>query len=88
MKQPHTDSFPNLVFPWEGGDAPEDLVSREWLVTNGLGGYASGTSGAWRRETSRTVRARSGCAAGAHDDGAAGGRRSRNRRPMDSPKRC
>ena len=28
--------------PWEG-DAPESLLTREWLVTNGLGGYASGT---------------------------------------------
>ena len=30
------------VMPWTGGDV-EPLVSREWLVTNGLGGYASGT---------------------------------------------
>ena len=31
--------------PWEGPDAPDwaPLVEREWLVTNGLGGYASGT---------------------------------------------
>jgi predicted glycogen debranching enzyme len=28
--------------PADGGD-PESLVMREWLVTNGLGGYASGT---------------------------------------------
>ncbi|HEX4756219.1 MAG TPA: amylo-alpha-1,6-glucosidase [Candidatus Dormibacteraeota bacterium] len=28
---------------WRGGDRPEALVHREWLVTNGLGGYASGT---------------------------------------------
>ena len=30
--------------PWEA-DAPDwaPLVDREWLVTNGLGGYASGT---------------------------------------------
>lgn len=27
----------------ERGDQIEDLVTREWLVTNGLGGYASGT---------------------------------------------
>jgi len=27
---------------WLGGD-PEPLLTREWLVTNGLGGYASGT---------------------------------------------
>jgi predicted glycogen debranching enzyme len=31
--------------PWEGGRgaALEALLDREWLVTNGLGGYASGT---------------------------------------------
>ncbi len=28
---------------WRSGDPPEALVHREWLVTNGLGGYASGT---------------------------------------------
>jgi predicted glycogen debranching enzyme len=32
-------------FPWpgEGRRAWADLLSKEWLVTNGLGGYASGT---------------------------------------------
>jgi predicted glycogen debranching enzyme len=36
---------------WSGSDAaPELLLEREWLVTNGLGGYASGTlSGATTR---------------------------------------
>jgi predicted glycogen debranching enzyme len=30
--------------PWPGRDHPwEDLVTREWLVSNGMGGYASGT---------------------------------------------
>src|SRR5438132_1611423 len=30
--------------PWARTDAErEDLLTREWLVTNGLGGYASGT---------------------------------------------
>ena len=31
--------------PWEGAAAPatEPLLTREWLVTNGLGGYASGS---------------------------------------------
>src|SRR5919197_4441837 len=30
--------------PWDGSSgAMEPLVSREWLLTNGLGGYASGT---------------------------------------------
>jgi predicted glycogen debranching enzyme len=39
----------NAVFPlhpgWRRGDALEELLSREWLVTNGLGGYAAGTIG-------------------------------------------
>ena len=30
---------------WRRGDAPEALVSREWLLCNGLGGYACGTVG-------------------------------------------
>ncbi len=47
-------SDPALVrtMPWEGARAgrPEPLLDREWLVTNGLGGYASGTvSGAATR---------------------------------------
>ena len=30
--------------PWKGsGEHPESLLTREWLVTNGLGGYASGS---------------------------------------------
>jgi len=30
--------------PWAGnGRVWDDLVTREWLVTNGMGGYASGT---------------------------------------------
>ena len=28
---------------WRKGDSLDDLVEREWLVTNGLGGYACGT---------------------------------------------
>ena len=44
----------NLVrrLPWSEADAShsELLLTREWLVTNGLGGYASGTvSGALTR---------------------------------------
>ena len=33
------------VMPWAGqrGEESEPLLTREWLVTNGLGGYASGT---------------------------------------------
>lgn len=32
-------------FDWKGSreEAPAELVEREWIVTNGLGGYASGT---------------------------------------------
>jgi len=37
-------SFPKLI-GWRRGDPQEALLSREWLVTNGLGGYASGTIG-------------------------------------------
>src|SRR5262245_6916682 len=35
----------NLDMPWPEAkaDQMESLVTREWLVTNGLGGYASGT---------------------------------------------
>jgi predicted glycogen debranching enzyme len=32
-----------LVFPWAAENDPATLLSREWLVTNGLGGYAAGT---------------------------------------------
>jgi len=31
---------------WREGDPPDALLGREWLLTNGLGGYASGTVGA------------------------------------------
>lgn len=34
---------PVLAFPWHAGDDSAFLRAREWLVTNGLGGYASGT---------------------------------------------
>jgi predicted glycogen debranching enzyme len=36
-----------LRMPWAGKEAVEreSLLTREWLVTNGLGGYASGTIG-------------------------------------------
>lgn len=30
---------------WKRGDPVDELARREWLVTNGLGGYASGTIG-------------------------------------------
>ena len=32
-----------VPFSGEGSAAPEVLAEREWLITNGLGGYASGT---------------------------------------------
>lgn len=37
------DIVRSLEWSWHEGQDPEPLVSREWLVTNGLGGYASGT---------------------------------------------
>jgi predicted glycogen debranching enzyme len=38
-------SDPTLRIPWAqtNADQTEPLLAREWLVTNGLGGYASGT---------------------------------------------
>ncbi len=39
-----TDERPRRV-GWRRGDDPSGLVTREWLVANGLGGYASGTIG-------------------------------------------
>jgi len=43
MEHSMTSIAPTLVFPWNAEDDPALLLSREWLVTNGLGGYASGT---------------------------------------------
>ncbi len=37
-------SFP-LQIGWKRGEPQDALLTREWLVTNGLGGYASGTLG-------------------------------------------
>jgi len=34
---------PPIVFTWRRDEDPAYLRDREWLVTNGLGGYASGT---------------------------------------------
>ena len=34
---------PPIIFDWRPDDDPAFLRDREWLVTNGLGGYASGT---------------------------------------------
>jgi predicted glycogen debranching enzyme len=41
---PPGESFP-IQIGWSRGDSQEALLEREWLVTNGLGGYASGTIG-------------------------------------------
>src|SRR5450755_2842436 len=32
-----------MPWSWKAGETVEPLVEREWLVTNGLGGYATGT---------------------------------------------
>ena len=36
-------SLADIDYEWVEGEDPEQLLRREWLVTNGLGGYASGT---------------------------------------------
>ncbi len=52
-----------VPFSGEGSAAPEVLAEREWLITNGLGGYASGTLlGAITTALSRLI---DRCAAGA-----------------------
>src|SRR5437868_13815592 len=38
-----TELLRRIAWRPPGSDDPESLVTREWLVTNGLGGYASGT---------------------------------------------
>src|SRR4051794_24026781 len=38
-----TEPIRRLPWPPTGAADPESLVMREWLVSNGLGGYASGT---------------------------------------------
>src|ERR1043166_8604645 len=50
-KQIETDRPIVRAMPWDGSNMPREvLLNREWLVTNGLGGYASGTiSGAVTR---------------------------------------
>ena len=37
------DLLRQMPWSWKSGETVEPLVEREWLVTNGLGGYASGT---------------------------------------------
>ena len=36
-------TMPVRTMRWAAGEDPEGLLTREWLVTNGLGGYASGS---------------------------------------------
>src|SRR5256886_6229942 len=50
-RQPENNRPIIRALPWDGAQmSREVLLSREWLVTNGLGGYASGTiSGAITR---------------------------------------
>jgi predicted glycogen debranching enzyme len=36
-------ALPHLGFDWAHGPEFSDVIGREWLVTNGRGGYASGT---------------------------------------------
>src|SRR5438552_4971435 len=40
---PITEPVRRILWPIVDPDDPEALVTREWIVTNGLGGYASGT---------------------------------------------
>jgi hypothetical protein len=52
MKQSKQTKTPEpRIMLWDSTDSTREiLLSREWLVTNGLGGYASGTiSGAITR---------------------------------------
>jgi predicted glycogen debranching enzyme len=41
------DADLRISFPWQPDQSPAFLREREWLVTNGLGGYASGTLLGW-----------------------------------------
>src|SRR5512134_3315326 len=41
------DQTPLIAFPWQRDHDSGFLREREWLVTNGLGGYASGTLLGW-----------------------------------------
>jgi predicted glycogen debranching enzyme len=40
-----SNATPPVQIGWRRGDPIEGLLTREWLVTNALGGYASGTIG-------------------------------------------
>jgi len=43
VRNPNEPDVPVLALDFHKGPQPEDVIPREWLVTNGLGGYASGT---------------------------------------------
>jgi predicted glycogen debranching enzyme len=47
MKESDAKSAPGVPIQigWKRGDASNEMLTREWLVTNALGGYASGTIG-------------------------------------------
>jgi predicted glycogen debranching enzyme len=47
MNTPTEDAGLRISFPWQPDADPAFLRDREWLVTNGLGGYASGTLLGW-----------------------------------------
>ena len=40
---PGRDQRRSIVLRWDRDRDPLELRRREWLITNGLGGYASGT---------------------------------------------
>ena len=42
-------STPRIIYPWKADNDADLLISREWLVTNGLGGYAWAPCEGWRR---------------------------------------
>lgn len=43
MDESRVRPSPSIVLPWEPHNDIRGLLSREWLVTNGLGGYSSST---------------------------------------------
>jgi hypothetical protein len=43
MKEPFMVPTRRLGWPPPDATGPDTLGTREWIVTNGLGGYASGT---------------------------------------------
>ena len=43
MKEPFSVPTRRIAWPPPDADGPDALATHEWLVTNGLGGYATGT---------------------------------------------